>query len=61
MKHLELTRVMYVAGLIRTRRTLGTKISLKKLYKKLKRTVQVSRIRKRRRQKKHVQSSDFEK
>jgi hypothetical protein len=46
---------MLVAGLIRMRKTSGIKISpKKKLRDKLKRTVQVKRMRKMRRKKKQV-------
>jgi hypothetical protein len=44
------------------RRASDTKISPeKKLHNKLKRTVQVKRMRRRGRRKKHVQSSNFQK
>jgi hypothetical protein len=53
MDHLELLRVMFVTGLIRKRRTSDTKISPKKLHNKLKRTVQVKKMRKMRKKKKY--------
>jgi hypothetical protein len=47
MEHLELTRFMFVTGLIRTKRTSYTQFSLKKeLHNKLKSTVQMKRMRK---------------
>jgi Ser-tRNA(Ala) deacylase AlaX len=59
---LELTRVMFMTGLIRMWRTSGTQLSPKnKLHDKVKRTVQVKRMRKIRKKKKHEQRSKFHK
>jgi hypothetical protein len=61
MGYSELTRMMFVTGLIRMRRTLDTKISPKNKLNKLKRMVQMKKMRKMRRKKKHLQSSNFQK
>jgi hypothetical protein len=60
---MELTRVMFVTGLVSMRTTSNTKISPKteELSKKLKRTVQVMRKSMMIRKKKHEQSSNFQK
>jgi hypothetical protein len=54
MEHLELTRMMFITALIRMRGLWIPKFTKKKLHDKLKRTVQVKRMRKIRRKKKHV-------
>jgi hypothetical protein len=45
MEHLELTQVTFMTDSIRMRRASDTKISPKKKFHKLKRTVQVKRMR----------------
>jgi Flp pilus assembly CpaF family ATPase len=60
MERLELIEVKFVTGLIGMIKMSDTKITLKKkLHNKLKKIVQVKRMRKMRRRKKHVQSSNF--
>jgi hypothetical protein len=62
MENLDLTKMMFMTGLIRTRRTSDTKSSLKKkLHNMMKRAVQVMRMRMMKKKKKYMKSSNFQK